>query len=348
MTHEDHAGLDEQCVSLASAPFVDVDAVAPTADQKIDAVFIPTHRAGSRVRERVAAAASAAHDTWLLPSRDALEMATELNDIPGLHVTFDLPIADLQEWFLSLPSSRNPSVAYQRDYDLPLKRNVALHLSRLFGYERICLLDDDIDISATQIRAGAAALSVTVPVAGFRVFAFPDVSTTEHIHRLVLKQPATTMPGGNCLFLLTSAIQGWFPYAYNDDWLFILFNTIRTPGAALGTVCQDAHEPWNDLTRVRFEEFGETIVRGLWPFLPSLLNAQAILTKAHWQAVLADRQHWLADLASRSSDPHFTAALAAARDVSSHLTADECLTFVSVLQLTMKEQLWIPGIPRHR
>jgi len=339
--------MKDQCVSLDSAPFVDHEIDTTTAGRKIDALFIPTHRAGPRTRERVAIAASAAHNTWILPSRDAIGMATELQGIPGLHVGIDLPIDDLQAWFLSLPSSQNPSVCYQRDYDLPLKRNVALHLSRLLGYERICLLDDDIDITSQQICAGAAALTLDSPLAGFRVFDFPDVSTTEHIHRLVLQQPAATMPGGNCLFLMPSMISGWFPYAYNDDWLFILFNTMRNPGAALGTVRQDAHVPWSDLTRVRFEEFGETIVRGLWPFLPAL-DAADLLTNDYWRTALSERRRWLVDVATRTHEPSYSGALAAALDASGRVTVEECVAFVTVLQSNMREQLWIPGLPNHR
>jgi len=247
----------------------------------------------------------------------------------------------MTRWFLDLSSSQNPSQFFDADYDLPLKRNFAIQAARTLGFERICLLDDDITISLGQVQAAASALSAATPVASFLVSDFPDLSTMEHVNRLTSQCEYEIMPGGNCLFLKLPEAFGLFPYIYNEDWFFIHVSALKNRIVKLGDVKQEPHRPWTNLTRVRFEEFGEVIITGILDE-PDGINSAKVNSETYWKRVIVNRARWLEDLSRYVSTLEFKKAVETATLALSSVDSKDCTYFISALK---KDQEEIPCIP---
>lgn len=330
------------CLPLPNNPF---DAVHPTTaissavNLRPDAIFIPTCRKSSAILDRIGELAASADSVWILPSGPAVHSLLDFRFLPSnTHCLFDLPLEALQRSFLELPSSQNPSRTVQQTYDLPLKRNIALAIARLHGFERICLLDDDIAITPEQISAASTVLGETYPLAGFHVLDFPDVSTLDHVHRLITGWPSRTMPGGNCLFLKIPDTSGFFPYIYNEDWLFVIHNLHGRRGVVLGEVMQQVHRPWVDLTRIRFEEFGELIISGLIAVSYDLY-ATDLESTDFWNSVRHDRWTWLDALRSCKSTPDLLQAVTAAMSALSSFGPEACRDFIVSMKSDLREEL---------
>ena len=169
--------------------------------RRLDALFIPTFRISEGLLLNLSKLSVTAERVFILPSGPGIEAMLTGKKLPKNVVLLkDFLTKSNINWFMSLRSSKNPTLNISLDYDLPLKRNLALHLSRLCGYQSVGFLDDDITITNSQIFAAASIIGKQYPIIGFHVFEYPDVSTTEHIFRNVVGEISETIPGGNCLF----------------------------------------------------------------------------------------------------------------------------------------------------
>jgi hypothetical protein len=293
--------------------------------------------------EQVNLASDHSREVWLLPSGPAQALVEAASLPSNVRVLDAKCLARATEAFLSISSSNNPSIRVTATYDLPLKRSVALQLAQARSLKRIALLDDDIRISGEQIARATALLTPTHPLVGFHVFDFPDVSTLEHVHRLITSEPSYTIPGGNCLFLMPQFTRSFFPYVYNEDWLFLLYNLIAVPIVLAGTVQQDAHTPWHSLERVRFEEFGEIVIRGLLGRL-HLDEHVSELDYDYWTNELDRRRDWLAGLLRDARAERFSSAIGAAMTSLTAITPFDCMDFVSALMQNMRNPPCLPNL----
>jgi len=244
-----------KCQRNQRLPFVEMrDKDFPnlaTHTKVLDALFIPTCRSSSVLLNRLDEIADAADKIFILPSGEALkELAVPKNLPSNVVVQTNFLTEANRNWLMSLRSSNNPTKHIPLDYDLPLKRNIALHISKTRQYERVGFLDDDITISSHQIRTATALLGSEFSMVGFHVLDYPDISTTEHIARHLLGDLSKTIPGGNCLFFVPNRVHGFFPYIYNEDWVFVLENLRMQKIAVAGEVRQEVHTPWRNLGRV--------------------------------------------------------------------------------------------------
>ncbi len=331
-----------ECVRLPLHRFAPVSAGTSGETRLLDAIFVPTQRLAPAIGRSLAMLTDVAREVWLLPSGPALD-GELLKSLPSRVRCFEPDLIHAaQDWFLRLQSSQNPSLAVSRDYDLPIKRNLALQTARNRGFERVCLLDDDIDLSAGQIGVAAAALTPTSPIVGFYVHEYPDVSAIEHVSRLLNDEPAHTLPGGNCLFLMPAHVVGYFPYVYNEDWLFVLHNVRNTRGIVVGEACQEAHTPWTDLQRIRFEQFGETFVSGV--LMSDGLMDSTLTSESFWSALADARASWLARLLAQARGSVFETAVETALEMSESISGQDCVRFAAALQggFDRREGLCIP------
>lgn len=159
-------------------------------------------------------------------------------------------------------STQNPSQIHKPDYDIPYKRNVALLDARENDYRTICLLDDDITLTNDDFLKAREALITDVDIASFHVLDYPDVSTIDHIERILTQTESRVSIGGNCLFMNTHRIHSFFPEMYNDDWFFIFSHIENRKIVSLGEAKQRIYEPWKDLDRIAFEQCGDIIIEG--------------------------------------------------------------------------------------
>jgi hypothetical protein len=234
---------------------------ATSAHAKLDAIYIPTQRHRPPPGTRLEILFRHADQVTLLVSDDAPVWAEN-------HTFGDLRIVSVKEMVLDpcfdkYPGSRNPSVQFGPHYDLPLKRTYALQAAREASHTRIGLLDDDILLDDQALMKARAAVGTVVDVASFHVLDYPDVSTVDHIERLITGTPSPVSIGGNCLFLSVPSVSSYFPRLYNDDWMFLYRHLGKRRIASLGSAGQRPYAPWETPGRVEFEQFGDMLIEGM-------------------------------------------------------------------------------------
>lgn len=161
-------------------------------------------------------------------------------------------------------SSENPAKEYLEQYDIPLKRNFALNHAQKNKFDIIGLIDDDILFEDSHLLKARYFVSRDVDIVGFHVLDYPDVSTIDHIERLITGKISRVSIGGNFLFFKRNRVKGFFPYVYNEDWFFILTNKILGQRvSSCGIIRQLSHKPWKNHERLLSEIFGEILITGV-------------------------------------------------------------------------------------
>jgi hypothetical protein len=294
---------------------------------KLDAIYIPTQKHRPPPETSLALLAQAAVEVHLLFSENGKpDWFFEL----GLKNVFARTVTASKRDMLNsrLDSTRNPGNRHAPSYDIPYKRNLALLESRRARHKSIGLLDDDILLSVDQLDSVVAALTADADMVSFHVLDYPDVSTVDHVERVIRRRPSRVSIGGNCLFFLVDQAASFFPEAYNDDWFFLFSHVGHSRIASLGVAKQRPYRPWLDHGRIAFEQFGditiegakENIREGRAPFSGDL---------KYWQVVLDRYLARLDGLVAEAPESPFRTALIAAREVAGALDA---LAFVCFLE----------------
>jgi hypothetical protein len=261
---------------------------------------------------------------------DAMHLGQEL------HVTtIALDLKDCQD-VLAPTSARALMKNSQLEHksDLSDKRNLALLLSRIAGWERVLLLDDDIyDVNPEHVRAAAGLLDHYGAV-GLRNVGFPDNSVVCHAFRVV-GGPQEQFIGAGAMVVAPTRIRSFFPANYNDDWFYLLGDALPPRVAVTGSMQQKKFDPFAKVERARGEEFGDCLAEGLfW-----LLDDQLPLARAdreYWQSFLIRRARFIERLLVRVErviedaglKARMVASLSAARDIHADITADLCTEYV--------------------
>lgn len=240
----------------------------------IDAVYIPTLSSRSNLEKVINLIEYFTKKIYILHSgkiNDNIEKSIINNKVQHKNIN---QYASFKK-FVNNPLSRNPSLTVDIEYDLPLKRNYALNHSRENNYNIIALIDDDmLFYELDVIKAISTLQSSNTDIVGFHVLDFPDKSTIDHIERFVCKISSPVSIGGNFLFMNRNSVKGFFPYVYNEDWLFLYRNIIYGCNInSVGMVRQEYHEPWQNLTRIQFEQFGEVIIYGLQKIIQNKMDS---------------------------------------------------------------------------
>jgi len=231
-------------------------------------------------------------------------------------------------------TSRHPETEIEPSChaDIARKRNTALRIARLCGWQSVLFLDDDIlDISAAEVRR-AAALTARYAVAGFRIGYYPDNSVVCHAHRLA-GGAQDVFPGGSAMVIDVAQADSLFPPIYNEDWMF-LYDAVRRRSVALaGTLSQLEYDPFANPHRAATEEFGEVIAEGLYWLLDNGQDATDA-TQQFWREALRRRDELIRRTARKlrdTEDPRAQCALVslkAARHRLAVISGRSCHSFV--------------------
>lgn len=151
----------------------------------------------------------------------------------------------------------NSFVKWRPDFDIPIKRNYALYDAKNRKAKYIWMLYDDIIISRENYLSALCALKYGKAVVGFHVTEFPDISTVDHVERIIYKMNPCISMTGSCMFFNIEKIQGYFPNVYNEDLFFCMQQLKPDEVVSGGVVKQTKSTPWLDLNRVRHEQFGD-------------------------------------------------------------------------------------------
>jgi hypothetical protein len=181
---------------------------------------------------------------------------------------------------------------FARRTDTSLKRNLALLLSKLIGWQRIVFLDDDIRGPSVNDLSRAADLLSIYNAVGMSVGGFPDNSVVCHAYRAV-GGPQESFIGGGALAVEIARNRSFFPDIYNEDWFYLL-DPIKglQPLAVAGSVVQGIYDPFRNDERARSEEFGDVLAEGIfW-----LLDQGRSLHQAdigHWRDFIERRRRFI-------------------------------------------------------
>ncbi len=157
----------------------------------------------------------------------------------------------------------NPSTRFFDRFDIPAKRNYALRLSRSEGLCHVGIFDDDLLLLKSHLTKGLVSLANGSDIASLYSLRFPDVSTVDLVRCHLHSENPEVSISGNAMFLNVATVRGFFPYVYNEDWLFFLNNQLignRLRGVA---VVEQQPRLKVSATRIAFEQFGELIAGGI-------------------------------------------------------------------------------------
>jgi hypothetical protein len=266
------------------------------------------------------------------------------------------PPPNLVDLLPEMPSDAHPVVHLfrtdsGRPSDAARKRNIAIAIGRLCGWETMLLLDDDMlpsppdhadldppgsapyDADPLHLDDALADLAVDprVLAVGYDSLAFRDHSVVGHARR-VLGRGQPGFMGAGALLLRCAGPLPFFTGGFNDDWLFMLALMLggigRMPSNVVkwgGSVYQQPYDPF-DPARAMSEELGDLLAEGLFRNLAApvehLLGVGSV--PGYWREAGIERQDEIFSLIThprlRQCDPsgRIHRALAAAASVYPH------------------------------
>jgi len=183
---------------------------------------------------------------------------------------------------------------FHRRSDASRKRNFALVLSHLAGWDRLLFLDDDIfNVEPSHAQAACGLLDYYDAV-GLQNLGYPDNSVVCHAYR-DLGGVQDQFVGVGALALRPRRICSFFPNVYNQDWLFLLGAGQSPRVAVTGLMKQKEYDPFAHPNRARSEEFGDCLAEGLYWLLDNGQTPDQA-DERHWRNFLDHRRTFISHL----------------------------------------------------
>jgi len=264
---------------------------------KVDAIIVPTARPVAYLDEAARVAVRLGCPLVTLHSKKWTSAQAAAGHLPE---SLDLIAIDVPEPAqLRLPELETSQLLertiFRRRIDLSAKRNLALILSHMLGWERVVFLDDDIQVPDPSDLSRAAGLLDIHTAVGLGIDGFPDNSVVCHAFRHVGGKQETFI-GGGALAVEAKRNRSFFPDIYNDDWFYVLNAGKRLQSVAtIGQVIQNPYDPYRRPERARNEEFGDVLAEGTFWLLDQGKTASAGDLR-HWQEFLERRRRFIEDV----------------------------------------------------
>jgi hypothetical protein len=262
---------------------------------RVDAIIVPTARPVFHLREAAAVAESLGcplvtfhSQKWSSADAAAQYLGRTAIDL----IAIDLPEpADLRLPDLAT-SQLLAKTIFKRRTDISTKRNLALLLSNMVGWERVVFLDDDIQVPDPGDLNKAAGLLDTHTAVGLRNMGYPDNSVVCHAFRATGGRQGTFI-GGGAMAVEVKRNRSFFPDIYNEDWFYVLNGGKRLQSVAtVGQVVQKPYDPYRTTDRARAEEFGDVLAEGsFWLLDQGKTVSDGGLT--HWRDFLHSRRRFI-------------------------------------------------------
>jgi hypothetical protein len=301
----------------------------PPTRAHVDAIIVPTARSAAGLTHSADLARELGSALLILCSRDAipaqaLSVARAAGAEPTVvQVPADAPSAPLRTrgFFENTP--------FDRSSDTSLKRNIALAVSRMTGWQRILFLDDDVTVPDPDVPRAAASLLDRYDAVGLENVGFFDNSVVCHANRHT-GGPQPYFVGSGGLLVNTATIDSFFPDVYNEDWLFLLGEQGLRKVALNGTCAQARFDPYRDPDRARQEEFGDLVAEGLFWLLDHGHALDRADTAAFWIAAARRRIRFIDRIRGRLADdrPDIAAALEVSRRTLRAIDPAQCVAFL--------------------
>jgi hypothetical protein len=265
----------------------------------VDAVVVPTNRPVSSLVFAVELARELDCPILVLCSGESRAAAMEARFAPmnGAAVTVS---STPRHPMLALRTQRLLSSAAGPYLDTSNKRNVALLIGRMLGWQRVLFLDDDIQgLTAQQVRRAASVVNRDgVRMVGWRPVNYPDNSVACHALRSSGRRQDVFIGAGALLVELTGDLPH-FPPIYNEDWLFWHDQVVGRRIKRLGRVRQTRYDPYADPQRARREEFGDVLAEGLYELVHRRRSVLVGCLPGYWDDVIQRRTEMLDGIEAR-------------------------------------------------
>jgi hypothetical protein len=293
---------------------------------RVDAIIVPAYRPASGLDHAIDVAAMAGAVLVLMCSGQitaAAALARVRESNKGIQAVA-IDTAGIHQQIPKFATDHHRPATFMRRHDANGKRNLALLLARLMGWQRVMLLNDDVrGLDRAKLQNACAQLdalmsktqdSQSFAAVGWAFSSFPDNSVVCHAHRLVGGTQSTFVSDG-ALILTVSAELPYFPAIYNEDWFFLY------DGLVAGRVLLAGHElnqlPYNPFARpqrAQAEEFGDVLGEGLFGLLhepvPAVVidedprkRSDTMIDPNYWQEVVEHRRRFVQDIVSRLELP---------------------------------------------
>jgi hypothetical protein len=297
----------------------------PTRSQ-LDAAYVPVRMHSDNLRAVIRLLSDSNTSVYLMSSEDlhSSKLGSYIRDnVRPLQPTKGF----FRHFFYTLLTSRHYLTApYCRSWDLPLKRSFALLHAIQRQYERVLFIDDDIRLADSRSLMIGAKWLEKYAIAGSFVDDFIDTSVIGHLERAA-GEDVYPFLSGSFLFVNPRKVAGFFPCIYNEDWLFMIPQVLTKSVCAVGSVGQVPFDPFKDITRVAFQEFGDIIAEGLY----SLIEANEYARRfdfEFWQEAVAERREVIVSLGKRLRRPYYRRIINAAFKANAAVRAAACQQFV--------------------
>jgi hypothetical protein len=293
ISSEDHHGSHRDLLWTPDDPSADGVQVE-AGGARVDAIIVPTVRHPRFLMDAAATAASmdcplvTLHSTKWTSAREAARLLPAHVSL----IAIDMPgRADLR-----LPESDSARLLtgtrFDRKKDTSTKRNLALMLCHMVGWERIVFLDDDIRIRDPDQLTHASGLLDIYNAVGLTIGGYPDNSVVCHAYRIVGGKQESFV-GGGALVVGTARSRSFFPDIYNEDWFYLLdAKKGLQPLASSGEAIQRPYDPFRTPDRARAEELGDVLAEGTFWLLDQGCSV-ADADEAHWAAFLKRRSRFI-------------------------------------------------------
>lgn len=268
-----------------------------------------------------------------------------------------------KSWLPRLRTATLKASKLHRDNDVGRKRNLALVLARILGWDYVLFMDDDVSVAASGPTLDIGGLEGALETmrlrsrllaVGWTLEDFNDNSLFGHARSAVGMDQGVFIGGGALLVRCGERVP-YFPDIYNEDWLFViaLAANSRTPRRVLGWAGRVRQLEYNPFlpSRARSEEAGDTIAECLMNLLEdygrkfnAVLSQQAgcgeDLHPGYWGRAIKGRRtsikHMISDLSVNSPDLPverrrlISSALQAAERASYQFKAEDLASYVRV------------------
>lgn len=167
-------------------------------------------------------------------------------------------------------------------------RNYALLLAMSLGYENLLMIDNDIFASRRTICNTLALLS-SYDIVGAVTKGMPDDSMAGYLFRDIGVRQFDFVTG-QYLALRLDSIRNFFPNTYNEDLLFMLFESKTNNIARCGTIKQMYYDQFSNIkSKSTFQEFGEILFMGIKSAVLRR-DLQLLYDPSFWDATINDRK----------------------------------------------------------
>lgn len=325
---------------------LDVGDMASVPGEEVErVVFLITKNHPERLRVTLPAIAASADRLYILDSSSGPETQVVCSDLNASHVCYHGP--EQQQRVLAERTSfrqalRSGFITLLSDnhWDIWSKRNYALLYAHSCGFSRILLIDDDV-IPPPGLVGESLRLAASHKLVGARVHGMPDVSVVGHLCALLGFTSQSFVSGHFLAVNVPAAVWFYFEDLYNEDWMFVLLNSVSTQVARHGAIFQLYWNPYNGTEeRGASEEFGEIIIEGVARALLAGEGLEPLGQLTHWSEVVARRHRTLDAVAAAGLIATMPACLSIMRSIkkaASAVTAERCLDFWQTYQSRLPE-----------